>query len=444
MLKLDCRHLKNFIASHEYSTIKSQIERAHKFLHSEESFCDNIGWVELPRNYDVLEFNKIIEVAKKIQKDSDILVVVGIGGSYIGARAAIEFLKSDLYNNLPKNTPDIYFVGNSASASSLSDVLELCKDKRISLNVISKSGTTTEPAIAFSVFKEFMEKRYGKKDACSRIYCTTDIEDGDLKSIANENGYETFAIPRNVGGRFSVLTAVGLLPIAVSGANISELMRGASIAHDNLLDEDLEKNHCYKYAAIRNILYRKSKQIEVMAFFEPRFSFLGKWIEQLFGESEGKDHKGIFPTSMIFSTDLHSMGQFIQDGSKNIFETMLFIDHVGKDITVNDNDQIKSLDFLKGKTMSWINKKVFESTAIAHSDGFVPTLILHAKDAFETTLGYIFYFLEKACAISSLVMGVNPFDQPGVESYKKNMFALLGKAGYESRKEILIKKLNKC
>jgi glucose-6-phosphate isomerase len=412
-------------------------------LHSEDSFGDNIGWVSLPKNYNVLEFEKILKVSKKIQEDSDIFVVVGIGGSYIGARAAIEFLKSDLYNNLPKNTPDIYFVGNSASASSLSDVLELCKGKRISLNVISKSGTTTEPAIAFSIFKEFMEKNYGKEHARSRIYCTTDVEDGDLKSIADENGYDTFVIPKNIGGRFSVLTAVGLLPIAVSGADISELMRGATCAYDDLLKEDIEKNQCYKYAAIRNILYKKAKQIEVMAFFEPRFSFLGKWVEQLFGESEGKDHKGIFPTSMIFSTDLHSMGQFIQDGSKNIFETILFVNHVGKDITIKGDNQLKSLNFLEGKTMNWINKKMFESTAIAHSDGFVPTIVLHARDAFEATLGYIFYFLEKACAISSLIMGVNPFDQPGVESYKKNMFALLGKAGYESIKEILDKRLDK-
>ncbi|MDR3178514.1 MAG: glucose-6-phosphate isomerase [Oscillospiraceae bacterium] len=437
LLNLNCKYLEKFISFKEYFKIKTKIEQAHNLLHFKNSrLKEYLGWVSLPKNYNKTEFNEILNTAKKIQSDSEVLVVIGIGGSYIGTRAAIEFLKSNFYNNLPKNTPNIYFVGNSISASSLCDVLKLCNNKKISLNVISKSGTTTEPMIAFKIFKEFMEKSYGRKETASRIYCTTGAENSVLKTIATENGYKIFNIPKDIGGRFSVLTAAGLLPISVSGANISKIMKGALFAYNDSLSIKSSENQCYKYAAIRNILYKKSKNIEITAFFEPRFSFLGKWIEQLFGESEGKDLKGIFPTSMIFSTELHSMGQFIQDGSRNIFETILFIDNVGNDIKIENSKNMSSFDFLSGKTMNWVNKKAFEGTVAAHEDGNVPVVILQCENASEETLGYIFYFFEKACAISSLIMGVNPFNQPGVENYKKNMFTLLGKPGYENYKKI--------
>jgi glucose-6-phosphate isomerase len=429
LLKLDCKYLEKYIKNHEYYAIEPQIEKAHNFLHSRKNLRkENVGWVDLPINYDKKEFLRIKKVAEKIKSDSDVLIVIGIGGSYIGSRAAIEFLKSEIYNNLSKDTPDVYFAGKSISASSLDALLKICKNKRVSLNVISKSGTTIEPAIAFTVFKNFMEKNYGKIEASKRIYCTTDKENGDLKKMADSNFYETFVIPKNIGGRFSVLTAVGLLPMAVCGAKIEKVLEGAKFANRNLKKKNLEENDCYKYAAIRNILYRKAKYIEIAAFFEPRFSSLGKWFEQLFGESEGKDSKGIFPSSMIFSTDLHSMGQFIQDGSKNIFETVLYIDEVGNDFMFSEDLAVpNNISFLVNKKISWVNEKAFEGTSMAHSEGGIPVAILHSSVANEQTLGYIFYFLEKACAISSFVMGVNPFDQPGVESYKKHMFALLGK-----------------
>jgi glucose-6-phosphate isomerase len=412
-------------------------------LHSKKGLgSDFTGWLSLPTDYDKEEFKRIISAAEKIKGDTDVFVVIGIGGSYLGARAAIEFLHSQNYNNLKKKTPDIYFVGNSISPLALSEILEICKDKDVSVNVISKSGTTTEPAIAFRVFRNFLENKYGKEGAKGRIYCTTDKSKGTLKKLADSEGYESFVIPDDVGGRYSVLTAVGLLPIAVSGSDILSLMKGAALAQNDFAINDLENNICYKYAAIRNILFRKGKITEILASYEPRFDLLTKWFKQLFGESEGKDQRGIFPSSAIFSTDLHSMGQLIQDGSRNIFETIVFIDKVEPDIEILDEPQNSDgLNFLAGKTMSYVNEKAFEGTVIAHTDGGVPNIVLHIPDISEYSLGYLLYFFEKACAISGYIMGINPFDQPGVESYKKNMFALLGKPGYEEQKRALEEKI---
>ena len=347
-------------------------------------------------------------------------------------------MKSPNYNALKKDTPDIYFTGNSISSTALSELLQICEGKDVSINMISKSGTTTEPAIAFRVFREFLENKYGKEGAKERIFCTTDKAKGTLKMLADREGYETFVVPDDVGGRYSVLTAVGLLPIAVSGADIDALMAGAAKAREELSVCDLEKNDCYKYAAIRNILYRKGKAIELLVSYEPAFTLMNEWWKQLFGESEGKDNKGLFPASVVFSTDLHSMGQFIQDGSRTMFETVVLIDKPKQDVTLGtDPENVDGLNFLSGKTMDFVNKKAFEGTVLAHTDGGVPNVILTIEDSSEAELGYLIYFFEKACAISGYTMGINPFDQPGVESYKKNMFALLGKPGYEAQKEAL-------
>ena len=434
--KLNDKYLQGFIKAHEYEGVVDEVKAAHKAL--KEGYClgnDYIGWRELPTNYDKDEFARIKAAAEKIKKNSDVFVVIGIGGSYLGARAAIEFLTSQNYNLTCKDTPQIFFTGNSISSSALAEIIELCEGKDISVNMISKSGTTTEPAIAFRVFRELLEKKYGKDGARERIFCTTDKARGTLKALADTEGYETFVVPDDVGGRFSVLTAVGLLPIAVSGADIDALMQGARQAQENFDNDDLFTNDCYKYAAIRNILYRKGKTMEIMVSYEPAYTMMSEWFKQLYGESEGKDQKGIFPASVVFSTDLHSLGQYIQDGRRNMFETVVLFDKCKQEITLNaDPTDVDGLNFLTGKTMGYINRKAFEGTVLAHNDGGVPNIVLNVPEMNETELGYLIFFFEKACAISGYMLGVNPFNQPGVESYKKNMFALLGKPGYESQK----------
>lgn len=437
--KFNEQHLTDFISLQEYSAVAPQIKLAHDALHEGTGLGnDFIGWVNLPTDYDKEEFARIKAAAKKIQSDTDVFIVIGIGGSYLGARAAIEFLKSPNYNVLAKNTPQIYFAGNSISSTALSELLSICEGKNVSINMISKSGTTTEPAIAFRVFRDLLEKKYGKDGARSRIYCTTDKARGTLKQLATAEGYETFVVPDDVGGRYSVLTAVGLLPIAVAGADIDALMQGAAQAQRELADPNMETNDCYKYAAVRNILYRKGKEVEVLVSYEPCFSMMSEWWKQLYGESEGKDKKGLFPASVVFSTDLHSMGQFIQDGKRLMFETVVLIDKAKQELYLGEDPaNVDGLNFLAGKSMAYVNKKAFEGTVLAHTDGGVPNAVLHVPEVSEKELGYLIYFFEKACAISGYMMGVNPFDQPGVESYKKNMFVLLGKPGYEKEKEAL-------
>ncbi len=438
-IKLNDKHLAGFVNAQEYDAIAPQIKTAHKSLHEGTGLGnDFIGWVTLPTDYDKEEFARIKVAAEKIKKNTDVFIVIGIGGSYLGARAAIEFVKSPNYNILTKDTPQIYYAGNSISSTALAELLKICEGKDVSINMISKSGTTTEPAIAFRVFRELLEKKYGKDGAKERIFCTTDKARGTLKQLADTQGYETFVVPDDVGGRYSVLTAVGLLPIAVSGADIDKLMQGAKNAQDALANEDINSNDCYKYAAIRNMLYRKGKGTEVLVSYEPAFTMMSEWYKQLFGESEGKDQKGIFPASVVFSTDLHSMGQFIQDGSRNLFETVVLFDKCKEEILLSeDSENVDGLNFLAGKSMDFVNRKAFEGTVLAHNDGGVPNVVLSVPEMNEEELGYMIYFFEKACAISGYLLGVNPFDQPGVESYKKNMFALLGKPGYEDEKAVL-------
>ncbi len=433
---LSDKHLLGFLGEDEYAGIAPAVRAAHEALHSGTGLGnDYIGWLNLPTDYDRDEFARIKAAAAKIKQNSDIFVVIGIGGSYLGARAAIEFLKSPNYNALAKDTPQIYYTGNSISSNALSELIEICQGKDISINMISKSGTTTEPAIAFRVFRELLEKKYGKDGARERIFCTTDKARGTLKQLADREGYETFVVPDDVGGRYSVLTAVGLLPIAVSGADIDALMQGAQAAQADFDNPDVYTNDCYRYAAIRNLLYRKGKSTEVLVSYEPAFTLMNEWFKQLFGESEGKDQKGIFPASVIFSTDLHSMGQYIQDGRRDLFETVVLFDQCQREITLGtDDENVDGLNFLSGKTMAFVNRKAFEGTVLAHNDGGVPNIILTLGAMDEKELGYLIYFFEKACAISGYLLGVNPFNQPGVESYKKNMFALLGKPGYEDRK----------
>ncbi len=442
-LKLNTKYLEKFIAPHEMEAAKAQATLAANTLESKSGQGnDFLGWLTLPTDYDKEEFARIKAAAEKIKKNSDVLIVIGIGGSYLGARAAIEFLKSPLYNNLKKDTPDIYYVGNSISSTHLSEVLSLCEGKDISVNVISKSGTTTEPALAFRIFKKLLEDKYGKEGAKERIFATTDAKKGTLKELSDTEGYETFVIPDDVGGRFSVLTPVGLLPIAVAGCDIDALMAGARQAQNDYTAE-FDANDCYKYAAIRNILYSKGKSVEMLVSYEPSFAMMNEWFKQLFGESEGKDNKGIFPASVIFSTDLHSMGQFIQDGSRVMFETVVDIKKPKTDLFLeNDAENLDGLNFLTNQNMSVVNRKAFEGTVLAHTEGGVPNIILELEDTTEKSLGYLIYFFEKACAVSGYMLGVNPFNQPGVESYKKNMFALLGKPGYEDQKAALEAKLN--
>jgi len=433
---LNCRHLNGFIGEEEYTAIAPQVAAAHAALHSGTGLgSDFLGWLTLPEDYDRAEFSRIQAAAEKIRSDSQVLVVIGIGGSYLGARAAVELLQTPFYNNKPKSTPDIYFAGCNISPHYLNTLLRICEGKDLSINVISKSGTTTEPALAFRVFRDLLEKKYGAEGAKGRIYCTTDKARGTLKTLADREGWQCFVIPDNVGGRYSVLTAVGLLPIAVSGSDISALMQGAAEAARALADPDLEKNPCYKYAAIRNILYRKGKAIEVLACYEPSFVMMGEWFKQLFGESEGKDQKGLFPVSVGFSTDLHSMGQMIQDGRRILFETVVDIQAPQSDFFLApDAENLDGLNFLSGQNMSVVNHKALEGTVLAHVGGGVPNVILQMPCIDEHELGWLVYFLEKACAISGYLLGVNPFNQPGVEGYKKNMFALLGKPGYEERR----------
>ena len=441
-VKFQDKYLNGFVKPEEFDNASKEIELCHNILHQKSGAgSDFLGWLNLPFDYDKEEFARIKKAAEKIRNDSEVLVVIGIGGSYLGARAAIEFLGSPFYNNLDSNKLKIYFVGNNISGSYLNQILTLCKDKEMSVNVISKSGTTTESAIAFRVFKELMEEKYGKEGAKDRIYATTDKARGTLKNLSTAEGYETFVIPDDVGGRFSVLTAVGLLPIAAAGYDIDKLMLGAQKACEDFAQPSAD-NDCYKYAAARNILYRKGKVTEIMACYEPNWQMMNEWYKQLYGESEGKDQRGIFPASVIFSTDLHSMGQFIQDGNRNLFETVVAFKNTSDDYYVKaDENNFDGLNFLADQPMSEINKKAMQGTILAHVSGGVPNILLEADAMDEENLGYIIYFFEKACAISGYMLGVNPFNQPGVEDYKVNMFALLGKPGYEAHREELLKKL---
>lgn len=447
-LKFDYSNALDFVAQHEVDYFADAVALAHRQLHEKTGAGnDYLGWVDLPIHYDLDEFDRIQAAAKRIQLNSDALIVIGIGGSYLGARAAIEMLTHSFHNLLPKgkrSTPEIYFVGNQMSATYMTQLLEVLDGKELSVNVISKSGTTTEPAIAFRIFRDLLEKKYGKDGARSRIYATTDASQGALKKLATEEGYESFIIPDDVGGRYSVLTAVGLLPIAVSGADIDQIMQGAADAYKKYNNPVLAANESYQYAAVRNALYRKGKTTEIVVNYEPSLHFVSEWWKQLFGESEGKDHKGIYPAAVDFTTDLHSMGQYIQDGLRNLFETVLFVDEPGIDITIEQEAaNTDGLNFLAGKTMNFVNRKAFEGTLLAHSDGGVPNLVVHLPDKSAHTFGQLVYFFEKACGISGYLLGVNPFDQPGVEAYKKNMFALLGKPGFEAEKAELEKRLER-
>ncbi len=440
-IKVNEQYLRPFIDPSERENMLPYVEVAHDLLHAKKGpGNDFLGWLDLPLNYDKEEFERIKVAADKIAKQSSVLVVIGIGGSYLGARAAIEFINSPLYNSKQKDTPDIYFAGNNISSTYLKEIMEICEDKDFSVNVISKSGTTTEPAIAFRIFKEMLEKKYGKLGAKERIYVTTDKEKGTLKKLSDDEGYETFVVPDDVGGRYSVLTAVGLLPIAAAGIDLDAIMQGAADARLDFLSAD---NECYKYVVDRNILLRKNKQIEMLVTYEPRATYFIEWFKQLFGESEGKDNKGIFPAGATFSTDLHSLGQFIQSGSRNIFETILKAGSAEKEIIIGESEgNLDGLNFLSGKTMEYVNDSAYLGTVLAHTDGGVPNIVLEfdAYDAYH--FGYLVYFFEKACAVSGYLLGVNPFDQPGVEAYKKNMFALLGKPGYEQETVAIHEKIN--
>ena len=438
------RYLKDFISPQEYTGLQNAVTAAHHTLHEKTGLGnDFLGWVDLPTCYDKEEFSRIQAAAEKIKADSDVLVVIGIGGSYLGARAVIEMLRSSMYNALTKDTPQIYFVGNNINPTYLNEILSLCEGKELSVNVISKSGTTTEPALAFRIFRELLEQKYGEEEAAKRIYCTTAAHKGTLKELADAKGYQTFVVPDDVGGRYSVLTAVGLLPIAVSGIDIKALMAGAKQAQDQLCETDLEKNDCYKYAATRMALYSKGKRVDMFVSYDPSFAMMAEWLKQLFGESEGKDGKGLFPASATFSTDLHSLGQFIQQGSKVLMETVIDIKQPKQDLFIKEEpSNFDGLNFLANQNMSVVNRKAFEGTILAHTEGGVPNIVLEVPRMDETELGYLIYFFEKACAISGYLLGVNPFDQPGVESYKRNMFALLGKPGYESERAALEAKLS--
>ncbi|MBC8585748.1 glucose-6-phosphate isomerase [Youxingia wuxianensis] len=442
-ITLNTKHMKEFVSDHELAAIEPQVAAAHKTLTEGTGLGnDFLGWTTLPRDYDKEEFSRIKAAAKKIQSDSDILVVIGIGGSYLGARAAIELLCSPFYNNKKKDTPDIYFAGNNISADYLNTIVELCEGRDVSVNIISKSGTTTEPALAFRVFRDMLEKKYGKEGAKGRIYATTDKAKGTLKQLSDKEGYETFVIPDDVGGRYSVLTAVGLLPMAVAGIDLDQVMAGAAQAMEDFSDPDMAKNDCYRYAALRNILYRKGKSVELLVSYEPAFTMMNEWFKQLFGESEGKDGKGLLPASVVFSTDLHSMGQFIQEGRRLMFETVVEIKKPKKDFYIqSDPANFDGLNFLAEQNMSVVNEKAMQGTVLAHTQGGVPNIILEVPQIDASEFGYMVYFFEKACAISGYLLAVNPFNQPGVESYKKNMFALLGKPGYEDQKADLEAKL---
>lgn len=442
----DYSKAQSFISETEVELMEKLTSDAKELLVSKTGAGnDFLGWIDLPVNYDKEEFARIQKAAAKIQSDSEVLLVIGIGGSYLGARAAIEFLRHSFYNVVSKDvrkTPEIYFVGNSISSTYIKHLMDVIGDRDFSINMISKSGTTTEPAIAFRVFKEMMEKKYGKAEAAKRIYATTDKAKGSLKNLANEEGYETFVVPDDIGGRFSVLTAVGLLPIAVSGADIEKLMEGAASARQNALELPFAENDALKYAALRNILLRKGKNIEILANYEPCVHFVSEWWKQLYGESEGKDQKGIFPASVDLTTDLHSMGQYIQDGARILFETVINIETSKEEILIQEEPvDLDGLNYLTGKSVDFVNKSAMNGTILAHTDGQVPNFMINVPEVNEFYLGQLFYFFEFACGVSGYLLGVNPFDQPGVESYKKNMFALLGKPGYEEQKEALMKRL---
>ena len=444
-IKLIDKFLQGFVSAEEIASVASEASAAYnKVISRSGAGADFLGWVDLPVNYDKEEFSRIKAASQKICKNSDILVVIGIGGSYLGARAAIEFVKSPIYNNLKKNTPDIYFAGNNISTTALVELLSICEGKDISVNVISKSGTTTEPAVAFRVFKQLLVDKYGIDGARERIFVTTDKARGTLKKFSDEAGYETFVVPDDVGGRYSVLTAVGLLPIACAGIDIDAMMSGAAAAKEAYSSDALEKNDAVKYAAIRNILLRKGKSTEILVGYEPYMLMLNEWWKQLYGESEGKENQGIFPASVIFSTDLHSLGQYIQEGQRNLFETVINVKDSGaKFVIPNDDANVDGLNFISGKELAYVNKTALLATLIAHNDGGVPNMLIELADRSAYSFGYLVYFFELACAVSGYMLGVNPFDQPGVEAYKKNMFALLGKPGYEDMKAELDKRIGK-
>ncbi|RDY26599.1 glucose-6-phosphate isomerase [Romboutsia weinsteinii] len=445
-IQFDYSKALGFFNQTEIDALQSYVDVSHKMLHEKTGLGnDFLGWIDLPKNYDKEEFDKIKKAAEKIKSDSDVLLVIGIGGSYLGARAAIETLGHSFRNNISKedrNAPEIYFVGQNISSTYMMDLLDVIKNKDVSINVISKSGTTTEPAIAFRVFKDLLEKKYGKEEASKRIYATTDAKRGALRQLADEEGYDTFVIPDDVGGRFSVLTPVGLLPIAAAGLDIEAMMNGAADASDEFNTSDLKNNHSYQYAVVRNVLHRKGKDVELLVNYEPQLHYVGEWWKQLYGESEGKDNKGIFPASVDFSTDLHSMGQYVQEGKRILFETVLNVAECKRSITINEEKvDLDGLNYLAGKTVDFVNQKASQGTLLAHTDGQVPNLMINIPKLDEYNFGYLVYFFEKACAISGYLLGVNPFDQPGVEAYKKNMFALLGKPGFEKEKEELEKRL---
>lgn len=445
-VKFDYLAATNTISDHEVASMSKIVEDAREVLVNKTGDGnDFLGWIDLPVNYDKKEFDRIQKAAQKIQEDSEVLVVVGIGGSYLGARAAISFLRHSFYNEVSKEvrkTPEIYYAGNSLSGTYLSHLLDVIGNRDFSVNMISKSGTTTEPAIAFRVLKQKLEDKYGKEGAAKRIYATTDAKRGALKGLATTEGYESFVVPDDVGGRYSVLTAVGLLPIAVSGADIEQLMKGAENGRKLALENDFACNEAMKYAAIRNILLRKDKKIEILANYEPNQHYIGEWWKQLYGESEGKDQKGIFPAAVDLTTDLHSMGQFIQDGSRTMFETVLRLENPICDMEIGtDPENLDGLNYLSGRSMDFVNQSAMNGTILAHTDGQVPNLKIEIDKQDEYTLGELFYFFEFACGLSGYVLGVNPFNQPGVESYKRNMFALLGKPGYEEEREELLARL---
>lgn len=442
----DYSRANSFIQEHEMEYMSELAAQAkEKLVAKTGAGSDFLGWIDLPVDYDKEEFARIQKASEKIRKDSEVLLVIGIGGSYLGARAAIEFLGHSFANMVSKEvrkSPEIYYVGNNISSTYIKDLMDVVGNRDFSINMISKSGTTTEPAIAFRVFKEILEKKYGKEGAAERIYATTDKEKGALKNLATEEGYETFVVPDDVGGRFSVLTAVGLLPIAVSGADIEKLMEGAAAARKDALENEFAKNGAMQYATVRNILLRKGKNIEVLANYEPSLHYVSEWWKQLYGESEGKDQRGIFPASVDLTADLHSMGQFIQDGNRVLFETVLNLDASREELKINEEPvDLDGLNYLTGKTVDFINKSAMNGTVLAHTDGNVPNLMVTIPEQSEYYLGQLFYFFEFACGISGYLLGVNPFDQPGVESYKKNMFALLGKPGFEKEREALLKRL---
>ena len=446
-VKFNSNHIENILSNDKINEIAPKAVQAMETLHNKTGEgSDFLGWVTLPTDYDKEEFDRIKKSAQYIKDNADILIVIGIGGSYLGARAVIEALKSPNYNALKKDTPDIYFIGNSISPSMLTELVSICEGKDICVNVISKSGTTTEPAVAFRVFRDLVYKRYSKEEAAKRIFATTDKAKGTLKQLADEEGYETFVVPDDVGGRFSVLTAVGLLPIAVAGIDIDELMLGAKKAQDSLNDTDVNKNDALKYAAIRNCFYNMGKKLECFVSYEPCMAMFNEWLKQLFAESEGKDGKGLFPVSCIFSTDLHSVGQYIQEsGSSLMFETVIKFNTPHDDYVITQQEgDLDGLNFLAGRSMSYVNEKARQGTLLAHTDGGVANLVIECDAISPEEIGYLIYFFEKTCAVSGYILGVNPFNQPGVESYKKNMFALLGKPGYEAEKESLEKRLGIC